>query len=266
MSDQPKYGKTVLELQLDAAATPGRVERAARMFDDLVKAAGEQLPPDSLTLVVDNYSMRVGVRPQNEEGKRLLDRITSVLKDPLKALRETPEVRELAKIVSDYGKDAKEDKARIKRWRAHRPFVEFDNVYIKMLSGAVESDPNPEDSIKGTTVVYSPIYRVGRTSEGKKNQARVMLDGKPHDIEIDDAAKADFFDAAKTGRTVMISLETEWIRGSDGSRKPRVKGTRAIAVQACDEDSSGKSILDAISDLPPLDPEQLASIIDRLEE
>jgi hypothetical protein len=75
-----------LELRLEASASPSRVALAAVFLDQTLRAANAHLPDDAVTLVVDNYALKATLRSRSDEGKRAIDLIEDVLRDPSASL------------------------------------------------------------------------------------------------------------------------------------------------------------------------------------
>jgi hypothetical protein len=237
------------------------------MFQDLLDAVHHELPPDSLTLVVDNYDMRVGVRAQNHQARELLSRVEALLKNPMHAVQQRPETRELASVLADYARHAGIDNARIRKPRARKPLAKLDDTFAETMSGAARSAPAPKDVIIGTTDVYSTIFRVGRLNSRSAIRARVMLAGRPRDVKVAEDAAEKFFDAAKSGKPVRVRLRVEWIRGTDGSITPHARRTTAVGLETSWAPVAGGEILRHAAEGPPIiSSDQLLEILENSED
>jgi len=234
-------GKLIFQLQ--QAAIPERVAEVAHMFHKAIHAATDVLPPDSITMVVNNYNMSAEMRGNNIIGKQTVDHIYEVIDDPVKAIQKRPRLASVARILAKDTVKFIEHGAIVKRPQARKKKTIIDKVFIEAMKGAAESLAATFPKNKGTIILFSRVYRVGRTSENSKAMARVLIDGQPTDIAVGSEMLLSLFDAAKSDKIVRIKLLAFWDQNSFSIDTTK---SRIVEVDQNTDLSSGADILEML--------------------
>lgn len=254
-------------LRHEAAATPERVSAAALFVARLLKAVCPSLPEGSVTLVISNYSMGATVRARTAEGRKASDGILGFLDNPSKALLRDPDARKLAHALANPG-DALLN-AQIIRPRGRAPIATLDAQFAKQMA-ALASASGPEPVLRGTTVVFSPVYRIGRFDDENDSKIRVRINGGPHEVGIAEGVKeADFYEAVKAKRTFPVHLSAVWVRGADGTLSFDLKGTKAVRVDYDWAPITGEEFVAAMNRAAPsgfVDDDDLAERTERINQ
>jgi hypothetical protein len=236
-------------LRLEAAATPERVAAAATFLKNVLDAAHPNLPDGSITMVVTNLNMGTHVRPRTAEGRKATNRILQFLENPARVLGRDPTSRGIAAAFASANHILRE--ASIFRPRGRTPLATFNETFTKQM-GALAASTKAEQALRGTTIVYSPVYRVGRSDEDRATKVRIRLDGECHEITLLDQESAmDFYTAAPLKRTFPIYLNAVWNRGVDGRLYYDVGATRAVRVDLKWEPVTGAEFVAAIDSAVP---------------
>jgi hypothetical protein len=225
------------------------VAATAQFVDQVISAADPHLPADSITLVVSNYSTVASVRAWTKAGDDVLRRCEHFLRNPSRDVARDPNGRRLAAAVAKAAPLMVQYGARIMKPTAKKPVATIDEKFVGALD-RLSSPPTAttgfEHPITGTTQIYSPIYRIGRTDEGKEVRARIRVDDRPYDVMIDDSAVATAFDMAKAGATVPIDIMGGWSRDSHNGLLLDAARARIIRIGAGWKPISGADFLDAV--------------------
>jgi hypothetical protein len=117
----------------------------------------------------------------------------------------------------------------------------LDEVFIEAVRGALRAY-RPSDAVRGSTVIYSKILRVGRTREEGTVQARVSVNGTDIDLAVATATLTrQLYTLARENRFVAIQLDAVWRKRGDGTVLDR-KRTRIASVDAKWRPAAGADI------------------------
>lgn len=257
------HGKSILELRLPVAATPGRVEAAAQMFRLAIEAAYDDLPPDSVTMVVDNFKMNAGIRAWDRAGRTAVTRVEKVVRDPIKEIRARPASQRIADAIAKCRSEIQPYSPQILSPGTKKKPVPMDETFFNAIEGVAKRALPETDRLRGGTEVYSLVYRVGRVDESKEIAARITVEGRTRDVPIQTEALARrLFDAARDGRMVRLILEAHWLRdGMAWTVDPR--SVRIIAMNEM-EPISGADFLSQVPIFPSTDDE-VRSLLEELK-
>jgi hypothetical protein len=244
--DKPPPAKVGgLELRLAASASPARVALAAAFLDAALHAAAPELPDDAVTLVVDNYAMKANVRPQTPEGKKAVDLVEAVLRDPsgTVTISEQP-AADVASVIARDGHKLLEFKPTFLAGRGPRKahLRTMDDVFIASVKAVVHAY-HPKSAIRGTTTIYSKVLRVGRTAEGRATRVRLMIEGRPQELLVREDAREAFYDIAKEDRVVPVRVAATWYITENGSHILDVTHSTATGVDAAWRSATGGEIV-----------------------
>ncbi len=249
MPHEVKPPKIALEVRFAGAATPSRVAATARFIERVLAAADPDLPADSVTMVVSNYSTVAGIRAWTPAGNEALRKCERTLRSPSREVVRDPGARRLVSAIAVASTDMVAFGARVAKPRAKKSLAVINENFVERL-GKLATPPTAtkgvEVPIAGATQVYSPIYRVGRTDEGKEVRARIRVDDRPYDLPIEDAAVAAAFDVAKTGAIVPINIDGGWTRDASNALVIDATRSRITHVGADWKPIAGRDFLDAI--------------------
>lgn len=266
-----KDPKTLLELRIPFAASPQRVEEAARMLARALEAADPDLLEGSVTMVVNNFDMRVRLRAQKPGGRRAVNEMSDVLSNPLQSVQKRP----LSKHIADAF--AKESKSLVRMkpvifapQRTPKAIATIDNAFVRVMEGAAKYEPPERDKMKGSSEAYGHVLRIGRKDEGHGLAVRIRIDGLARDISVAPDVGAEtlnlLFDAARDEKLVQIQTEVTWLRHDE--KEWELDGRSAVVVGAKAFDLvSGADFVDAAQKaIEPRTDQEIADIINDLEQ
>lgn len=237
--------KGSLQLRLSAAASPERVYVAAGLFRDLLRAISPSLAEESVTLVVSNFAMTAGLRPQDPSGKSTVDALIRFLAKPIKEANRRPGFASAAELITTYGPKLAPYGAEF--WTPRRLLCKVDDELAVLMKRV--SSGRARRLLRGDTTIYSPVLRVGRTDDQSTVRARVSISGKARDIAIKQGQAEPFFDAAKHGRLCRVSVEAFWYRDEEGELELYVPKSRLVSVSEL-KAVNGADTMQAAMDCP----------------
>lgn len=260
----------LLELRLIEPATPRRVELAARLFGQMIDAASPGMSETGVTMVVSNYSMGATARARSPEGKKALQRVLAFIREPELELTRHPEREGILDAVVEFHREADpKGEAIFAGGRSRKTLAVLNDAFV---SGLVElksrATPDAVPYARGTTVIYTPILRVGRLADDGPVRARMRIDGALYDVRVRESEQSAFFDAAKRGADVAVRICGDWVRHESGETRIIPSRTEAIAIDNSWESSSGEEALAALQEadegIRDLSSEQFEDLIERL--
>ncbi|NUQ74457.1 MAG: hypothetical protein HUU21_12950 [Polyangiaceae bacterium] len=257
--------ENAFELRLDAPATPQRVAAAAQFVERVLDITYPNLPEGSVTLVVTNYNMGTGVRANTQSGRVAIRMFMDFLANPTKALAKNPVASGIAAVLAAPGEEIQS--AKIVKLRGKlKVLATLDEQFSRQMR-ALANVSRPEPALRGSTIIYSPVLRVGRLNEDTTIRARVRIDGAWRDIPIKDNRES-FYDAAKDGRLFPIKIETVWLRGPDGKLFVDVGRTKLVSVDHAWSAVPGAEFVRLVHEAAPsgFDEEELAERVARIRE
>lgn len=74
----------------------------------------------------------------------------------------------------------------------------------------------PAALLRGETVAYTPVLRVGRSSEHAPVQARLRVEGELREVLVPEDQVGRFHEAARHGGVVDVRLMCVWRQAGDG--------------------------------------------------
>lgn len=268
-----RYGRPVskspdaLKLQLDAAATPERVAAAATFLGRVLAAAYPSLPEDSITLVITNYHMGAMVRARTPEAHKAAERVVAFLENPSRFLDRDPTAKDIATALGSPGASLLH--AQLLRPRGRIPLATLNRPFERRMN-ALASATTVEPALRGTTIVYSQVYRVGRYDDDKAIKIRIRFGDGCHDVELaTETPAADFFKAAEREQMFPIHINAVWFRGADGRLYYDFKTTRAVRVDMDWLPVSGHNFVAAMEVAAPsgyVDDDDFAERIDMIRQ
>lgn len=215
-------------LEAGGVATPGRVAAAAAFVERLLHAASPAPSGEGPTLTVPAGPLTLIVRAQSADAQRAVERILALLEAPEPSLDQDPAARRIAAALAQPGPELV--CAVIRRSGERRPAATLDGEFQRKMSALAASEPK-EVSPKGSTIVYSPVLRVGRSGAETVLKVRLELDGAPLEVALaDERSASDFRKAAKEKRAFPVHLQATWARGPDGALHLDASETVATAV------------------------------------
>jgi hypothetical protein len=231
------------------------------MFAQMIRDAYPKLGSDSITLVVRNRDMVAGVRWQDQAGKRAIDGIVRFALNPEEEATKHPDVASaVAEAFYEHASLFKMHTAQL--WTPRKMIATLDENFVEELK-RVAHEKKPAAAIKGNTIIYSQVHKVGRASgKSRHDTARIDIDGKPQDVPIKSGREALFFDAAKNRvGTYAIHVMASWSRTEDGAIVLDARRSRATRISEW-KAISGADVLQSID--PTSGPmfEDLEDIVD----
>ncbi len=241
----PAAKKGTLQLRLHAPATPDHVLLAAELFRDLLSAVRPDLSEASVTMVVSNFNMTAGLRYQNRSGKTVIETISKLIREPAETINHRPKLTSVADVLSGYGPKLQDYRPEF--WSRNRLIKRFDDEFMGALS--LVGQERARRILRGDTVFYSPVFRVGRTSSEKAIRARITIDGIQRDIQVKKGHEGPFFDAAKKGEICAIYAEAAWFRDEHGLLELDVKRSRLASIKPWST-TTGDDLMQAVHQYP----------------
>jgi len=253
MAGRPAKHKVVLLLRTEQVATPARVAETARLFADAIKAAGD-VPVDRVTMVVNNLSMTSELRAHGQKAIQSMKPVVEAILDPTKAAAARPaETHRIAEALAKTLPTLVGTTIAAPGRRKRR--VAIDDTLLSAFKEAmvtweqgVASSPAPE-SLRGETEIATPVLRIGRTNEGAQMMVRLVLDGKPQDIEVS-GDSTGFFNAARDRTRVVVRLDAAWVQ-EKGRVVFDVARTKALRVLHEEPVLSGAEFVEAMDKIRP---------------
>lgn len=201
-----------LSLRLEAAASPARVVAAASLFRDVLAAIDPALADDDVTLVVSNRELVATVRGRSGAGGRVVDRMEGLVRNPMHALQETPELAQAALHLASHARKFLPLEASFLD-RNGAEISRIDYTLVTTMHAVAKDAHRAEEGgdLRGETVVFSRVYRFGRVDEGRKPMARIHVDRRALEIRVDPGLEDSFWAAAQSGEILPIRLQGTWI-------------------------------------------------------
>jgi hypothetical protein len=264
-----KDPKTLLVLQIRFAASPHRVEEAARLLARALEAADPDLAQDSVTMVVHNFDMRVELRAQKPAGRRAVMEVSEVMSNPLTTVQRRPLSKHIAEAFAKESKGLVALKPEIFVPGQSKPIATIDADFVRVMESAAQYEPAERDILMGTSEAYGRVLRIGRKDEGHGLSVRVRIEGIARDLAVASDLDPDqlklLFDAARDDKLVRLQTRVRWLR--DGEKAWAVDGRSATVTGArAFEVASGAEFADAaLKEIEPRTDEEIADIISDLE-
>ena len=148
-------------------------------------------------------------------GRVAVKTLGTLIENPMHAVQATPELSNAARAIANHAVRLCPLGARFQRADAQLAVV--DEVFVRVMASAGTSHAEREGELGGETVVHSTVLRVGRQSEGSVLKARVCVDGRPLDVDVEEQLAELVWDAAKGGRAIPVRLRGRWVQADDGT-------------------------------------------------
>ena len=245
------HGKTALVFRLNAPSSPARVAAVATLIDDMLKSIDPTLAEGDVTMVVDNFLSKSGVRPRSAAAKRAVQLVLSFLDNPTKVARKHPETRALARVLRDHGRQFHDTNAEFVRGGGRKALTTLNDEFVRTMAAVVQGTPRPKRVWQGLQVL-SPVLRVGRLHEDSKHDAaRIVLDGNEFDFRLAAEAVAAAYDAAKDRAQHLIDIDAAYTRSADGRMVLDIHATRITNVGRAARHFSGAALLSLLHEQAP---------------
>lgn len=231
----------MLELRLQEPAAPARVARAAHMFARVLEAIGAAAEVGT-TLVVENKFLKATIRTRTPQGASAVNSVIDLVRNPLSTQRPHPARSELAAELAEYARD--EGRYHPQLWKpgAKEPLCNLDETFAAMMEAIAIALPAGSNVVRGTTYVFSKVYRVGRTDDQRPMKARITIEGRPLEVRVDDEVARDLlFDAARRDSVVRLRLAAEWIHHPNEA--PRIRTAVVTGIDTAAESGAGARLI-----------------------
>jgi len=256
-----------LALTFEVAATPERVEQIARMFKEALAGASDSPVAESVTLVVENYSMKARLNAWDARGEEATARIGRVIVSPLKELKERPASQKIAEALAKYGRDLSSLGGILTIW-GEKDSIPLDESFVSTMEGASKKHLPESDVLVGDSSLYGTAIRVGRLSESKALSARLNVDGKLHEIVVGNLPEEQskiLFDGVRLGNLLRLGIQGKWLR----SEKRWILDTGSMKISSVEliEPISGKDLLEKLSGaIEPTTAQEFKEMMEELQE
>lgn len=218
-----------LRLTLESPATPACVKQLASMFEETSRQIDPDLVEGAVTMVVENFQLAVELRGWQDTGARVVRLTGDLVDNPIAAIQEHQNLTGAARVLAKYA--AAIAVHRPVFWRDDVELRTVDEVFVRTMKAAGQPAASEvSEHLEGETLVYSVVWRVGRSAEMGRLQARVQLDGTPRDVDVRDDLAELVWDVAKRGEIVPLRIRGRWVEaGEAGLRlhQPEIVGLDA---------------------------------------
>jgi hypothetical protein len=264
-----KDPKMLLELRTPSAATPKRVQDAARMIARALEASDPDLQDGSVTMVVSNLDMRIAVRAQRPAGRRVLRSLSGLISAPLLTVQRNPLMKRAADAIAKESRSLAEMGLEVFAPGRASPIGKIDHDFVNAMEAAARHETPPDSIVRGTSEAYGRVLRIGRRDEGQGLVIRIRVNGEARDISVAGNVSTNvlklLFDAARDERLVRVEIEVSWMKDVDGNWVVDKRGALVTGAQEF-EVASGAEFTDvALSVIEPRSDAELADIISDLE-
>ncbi|WP_437762202.1 hypothetical protein WME77_29445 [Sorangium sp. So ce764] len=244
------HQKGSIQLRLPVASTPERVLLAASLFDRIVKTAYPSLPSGTITMVVSNLNMTAGLRHYGTPARKAIDRLIQFVIDPETETARHPDSWSIADAFSDFADDLASLGAEMWTPKRKKPIAVFGPTFAMEIK-RLAREKKPAPALRGTTIVYSAIYKVGRASEKSRYEtARIEVDGQTYDVQIRASKSGPFYDAAKSKKVFAVHVDAAWLRAADGRLFFDKSRSRLTQIESWSP-ISGANLMQEVDALPP---------------
>jgi hypothetical protein len=217
------------ELRLDAAATPERVEQLARFYAALVREIGDGLPPQSITMVVDNFDTVCGMRPWNAEARERVNGVRDLIENPAKHVGNSSSAPRVLRLVSNFADGLGEVRATFRA--RNRVIADLGDQGYRDIVRTL-SRPRAEKPIRSSTMKVSRVLMIGRKhNDSTRKTARVLLDGIECDLPFDPAIQSDLYAAAEHDLLQRLTIEGFWESVRGGFSALNLRKARIVAAE-----------------------------------
>jgi hypothetical protein len=242
-SPRKRVPKQSLRLTLEAAATPERVRQVATMFEEALRQIDPQLREGDVTMVIENFSAAAEIRGWKPDGERVVRLTAELVENPIEAIQGDHRLTAAARVLAAHTAALAPCKPVF--WRDGVAVRSVDDVFLRTMRAAGQPTTSADaGELTGETVVYSAVLRVGRRAEGGPVQARVILDGRPVDVEIFEGLVDHLWEAAKTGETLQMRLRGQW--QDSGSGTLRLEHPTIIALDTTFAYATGRELMEEV--------------------
>lgn len=205
---------TALTIRSSDPSTAKRVEEIARFIGDALQAANENLSPNSVTMVVSNWSMVVGLNPRDDEGAAAVQDLEQVATDARRAIDQGEKYKRIARAIGSLDLTLFPGGVEIVRPRCRRALLTItEESQLKALD-ELGREPSPSILLRGRTGVYSKIFRVGRSADGEPFKIRIEIKGQCRDICVEESQLDECYRISQMDLLAQIDLVTAWV-GAD---------------------------------------------------
>jgi len=263
-----KRVETLLELRLAAASTPARVEAAAHLFREALDAAVDGSTADAVTMVVENFSMKIGLRAWKPRGRTAISRLTKVMRNPLRELQRRPAALKIAQCLARDSADFVKEGAEIFVPKEKEPVAVIDETFVKTFEGMIKQSLPEADAVRGGDEIHSYVLRVGRADESKHLSARIRMDGQVREVGVADLPEAKvraLFDAARDERLVRLQIEGVWLRDEGGEWALDPSRVQITGISTVDPISGADFLAEATAAIGEATPEEFKSLLEDLD-
>jgi len=223
------------------------------MFANTIREIRPDLADGDVTMVVKNFSTETEVRGWHGDGVDAVRLLGDLVEDPIEAIQQHAELAHAARTLAAHANELTKHGPKFKRGRKKARVV--DEVFVKTMRSAgseairaqIAATPN---HMTGNTIVYSPVIRVGKTDEGGKVWARIRIEGKYRDVEVDQDLVESIWEIAKRETTCEFKVTGRWEEDDAGAL--HLAAPRIVEVNQDYSPWSGRQILEASHELTHL--------------
>jgi hypothetical protein len=164
---------------------------------------------------VENLNAVTEIRGWRGAGERVVRLTAELVENPTQAVQAHSYLAAAARTLATHAATLTPYLPMF--WRGGEQLRAVDDVFVRTMRAAGQPKaPAAEGELVGETLVHTPILRVGRSSEGGRLQARIRLEGRPIDVNVDDKLVEHVWEMAKTAQTVPVRVRGQWVMSDSG--------------------------------------------------
>lgn len=245
------HGKTALVFRLDAPSSPARVAAVAKLIDDMLRSVAPNLAEGDVTMVVDNFLSKSGVRPRSPAARKAVQLVLRFLDNPIKVAKKHPETRALARVLRDQGKQFQELNAEFVRGGGRKAVTTLNDEFVRTMAAVVHGTPRPQSIWQGIQI-QSVVLRVGRLHEDSKHDAaRIVLDGIEVDFRLEATAVTSAYRAAEDRAQHVVDIDAAYTRAVDGRMVLDSRASRIVRIGRPIHQFSGAAMMKLLQESAP---------------
>jgi hypothetical protein len=214
------------------------------MFEETLAQIAPELEPGSITLIVSNYAAAMELRSWNSPAADALAMAEHLIANATEAVQGLPRLRSAARTLARHAEELTEYRPTF--WKRDEKIGDLDEALVSTLHAVgrtiVYEIAEGRMVLHGETVVFSPIFRVGRTGTRKHVKARMLLDGRPCEVLVAASAEDDAWSAARRGGVAEVRLRGRWGPFRDGH--VRLVRPEILAISTDFSFSTGRELMD----------------------
>jgi hypothetical protein len=212
------------------------------LFRDVLAAIDPALADEDVTLVVNNRELVAIARGRSDCGRHVVGTMEQLVRNPMHAVQETPDLGRAARQLASHAKAFVPLKARFLD-RNGAEVSRVDYTFVTTMHAVAKDAVREEEGgdLRGETVVFSRIYRFGRTDEGREPTARIHVDSRAVEVRVYPGLEDAFWAAAQSGEILPIRLQG---KSAEVETELKLKDPVAVSIDTTFTLWTGRELLE----------------------